>query len=121
MARLAPSSRFSTEDSTYSVSLESLLIGHEDWVQSVAWNNSETDDKSTSQLLQLLSTSMDRTMIIWEYDEASRIWMNKESVGDAGSSSLGYFGGVYSPDGLSLMSHGFTGEFCHVHRSSMIL
>lgn len=27
------------------------------------------------------------------------LWMSTESVGDAGSNALGYFGGVFSPDG----------------------
>ena len=35
--------------------------------------------------------------------------MSEESVGDAGASSLGYFGGCFSPDGRSIVSHGFTG------------
>lgn len=35
--------------------------------------------------------------------------MSEESVGDAGASSLGYFGGRFSPDGRSIVAHGFTG------------
>ncbi len=35
--------------------------------------------------------------------------MSEESVGDAGASSLGYFGGCFSPDGRSIVAHGFTG------------
>ncbi len=35
--------------------------------------------------------------------------MCEESVGDAGASSLGYFGGCFSPDGRSVVAHGFTG------------
>ena len=35
--------------------------------------------------------------------------MCEESVGDAGASSLGYFGGYFSPDGRSVVAHGFTG------------
>lgn len=37
------------------------------------------------------------------------LWMSEESVGDAGASSLGYFGGCFSPDGRSIVAHGFTG------------
>ena len=37
------------------------------------------------------------------------LWMSEESVGDAGASSLGYFGGCFSPDGSAIVAHGFTG------------
>lgn len=35
--------------------------------------------------------------------------MSEESVGDAGPSNLGYYGGVWSPDGTAIVSHGYTG------------
>ena len=35
--------------------------------------------------------------------------MCEESVGDAGTCSLGYFGGAWAPDGAGLLAHGFTG------------
>ena len=37
------------------------------------------------------------------------LWMCEESVGDAGASSLGYYGGCFSPEGRSIVAHGFTG------------
>ena len=37
------------------------------------------------------------------------LWMGQESVGDAGASSLGYYGGVFSPDGRRIAANGFTG------------
>lgn len=52
---------------------------------------------------------MDRTMILWQWDDEHRCWEQFDSVGDAGCSSLGYFGGIYSPDGNSIVAHGFTG------------
>lgn len=36
--------------------------------------------------------------------------MSEESVGDAGATNLGYFTGCFSPDGRSIMAHGFTGS-----------
>lgn len=42
--------------------------------------------------------------------------MCEESVGDAGASSLGYYGGCFSPDGRSLVAHGFTGALHLWHR-----
>lgn len=35
--------------------------------------------------------------------------MSEESVGDAGPSNLGYFGGVWSPAGDAIVAHGYTG------------
>ena len=37
------------------------------------------------------------------------LWMSEESVGDAGPSNLGYFGGFWSPDGEAIIAHGYTG------------
>ena len=37
------------------------------------------------------------------------VWMCEESVGDAGTSSLGYYGGAWGPNGAGLLAHGFTG------------
>jgi len=39
----------------------------------------------------------------------SGLWMNVTSLGDAGASCLGYFGGSFSPDGSHIVAHGFTG------------
>ena len=30
-------------------------------------------------------------------------------MGDAGPSNLGYYGGVWSPDGKAIVAHGYTG------------
>lgn len=35
--------------------------------------------------------------------------MSEESVGDAGANNLGYFTGSFSPQGTSILAHGFTG------------
>ena len=35
--------------------------------------------------------------------------MSSASIGDAGAQCLGYFGGSFSPDGTSIVAHGFTG------------
>ncbi|XP_024992104.1 elongator complex protein 2 isoform X2 [Cynara cardunculus var. scolymus] len=51
---------------SYQVSLESLLIGHEDWVYSVEWQPSSLVDNSSYQPQSILSASMDKTMMIWQ-------------------------------------------------------
>ncbi|KAI3865574.1 hypothetical protein MKW92_013937 [Papaver armeniacum] len=70
---------------TYQISLESLLIGHEDWVYSVEWkppasSSSKGDDVSPSLSIPC---------------------------------ALGFYGGHWSPSGNSILSHGYGGSFHH--------
>ena len=74
LMKFAPRPRFSSPSSgaVYQVSLEALLIGHEDWVHSVAWRprkDDESDDDDDAPCL--LSASMDRTMALWVPDKAT--------------------------------------------------
>lgn len=43
--------------------------------------------------------------------------MEKIRVGDVGGNSLGFYGGKFSPDGQSIIGHGFHGSF-HIWRQS---
>lgn len=45
--------------------------------------------------------------------------MEKIRVGDVGGNSLGFYGGKFSPDGQSIMGHGFQGSF-HIWRQSTV-
>lgn len=45
------------------------------------------------------------------------LWTSEESVGNAGATNLGYYGGVFSPDGTAILAHGFTGAL-HLWRSA---
>ncbi|GAX74942.1 hypothetical protein CEUSTIGMA_g2388.t1 [Chlamydomonas eustigma] len=124
IARYAPKPRFSVADRKLVTGLEALLIGHEDWLHSICWNpkastplEASGNSRSCSSFdmprdrssLQLLTSSMDRTMMLWKHDPVSGIWMSETSVGDAGAQCLGYFGGCFSPDGRKILAHGFTG------------
>ena len=56
--------------------LESVLVGHEDWVHSVVWQPASPLQTGAAQpppLRQpcLLSASMDRTMMLWRPDAAT--------------------------------------------------
>lgn len=94
------------------VTLDSVLQGHENWVYSVNWSrNTETG------ILQLLSSSMDKTMIIWTIDTEQGLWTEKIRVGDVGGNSLGFYGGKFHLSGKSFVGHGFQGSL-HVWRQS---
>ncbi|GAB4817645.1 hypothetical protein N2152v2_004691 [Parachlorella kessleri] len=128
IARYAPKPHITTPSHTYSATLEALLVGHEDWVHSVAWhppvlaqaweNSGELAGQQGQRWVQppcLLSASMDRTMMVWKPDQATGLWMSVETVGDAGPNHLGYYTGVFNGDGTGILAHGFTGAL-HIWR-----
>lgn len=97
--------------------LESLLVGHEDWVTSIHWM---PNPESNSKGLRLFSTSMDRNMVIWSEDQAAGgVWSPKVRVGDIGGALggsiggnlLGFVGGCLCPSGNSLLGIGYGGSF----------
>ena len=63
MCRYAPRSRLRTQHNTYQAGLQGLLVGHEDWVHSVMWQPGVGQQEA-----YLLSSSMDRTMMLWRRD-----------------------------------------------------
>lgn len=87
----------------FAVALESVLQGHEGWVYSVQWKRSEH--------LQLLSASIDKTIIVWRYDREVGVWMENARLGEVGGNSLGFFGAKFNRDGNSVLGHGFQGSF----------
>lgn len=91
----------------FAVSLESVLQGHEGWVYSVQWHRSE----SASQDLQLLSASIDKTIILWRYNKEVGVWMEDARLGEVGGNSLGFFGARFNSDGTAILGHGFQGSF----------
>lgn len=96
-------SNFASSDSTpstelilYSVTLETLLVGHEDWVTSLRWmapNTSIQQSQSNELSLRLFSTSMDRNMVVWVPDPVDGIWSPTTRIGDIGGNLGGSVGG----------------------------
>ncbi|GLT69201.1 hypothetical protein SLA2020_413700 [Shorea laevis] len=100
--------------SSYQISLESLLIGHEDWVYSVEWQPPLTSSVEGTDFYQpqsILSASMDKTMMVWQPEKTSGIWMNVVTVGELSHCALGFYGGHWSPNGNSILAHGYGGSF----------
>ncbi|KAH6892230.1 WD40-repeat-containing domain protein [Thelonectria olida] len=98
----------------FSVSFEALLLGHEDWIYSARWFK-QADGK-----LQLLSTSADNSLAIWEADPSSGIWVSMARLGEisrekgattATGSTGGFWTGLWSPDGQSVATLGRTGSW----------
>lgn len=101
-------------DMDFSVTFEALLLGHEDWIYSAKWH-AHTDGK-----LQLLSTSADNSLAIWESDPSSGIWVSMVRLGEisrekgattATGSTGGFWTGVWSHDGTSVACLGRTGSW----------
>ncbi|NXI48443.1 ELP2 protein, partial [Galbula dea] len=98
-------------DTTYAITLESVLAGHENWVYAVHWQPSFSKDGSMQQPMRILSASMDKTVIIWEPDQESGVWLEQASVrvGEVGGNTLGFFDSQFSPDGSMIIAHAFHG------------
>ncbi|UNI18917.1 Elongator subunit elp2 [Purpureocillium takamizusanense] len=97
-----------------SITFEALLLGHEDWIYSARWHT-HADGK-----LQLLSTSADNSLAIWEADPSSGIWVSTVRLGEisrekgattATGSTGGFWTGLWSPDGNSVACLGRTGSW----------
>uniref|UniRef100_A0ABI7XGM4 Elongator complex protein 2 n=1 Tax=Felis catus TaxID=9685 RepID=A0ABI7XGM4_FELCA len=61
----------------FAVTLETVLAGHENWVNAVHWQPSFYRDGLLQQPMRLLSASMDKTMILWAPDEESGVWLEQ--------------------------------------------
>ncbi|KAI0157550.1 elongator complex protein [Xylariaceae sp. FL1272] len=99
----------------YTVTFEALLLGHDDWIYSAKWYTNQDSKK-----LQLLSTSADNTLAIWEADPDSGIWVTNVRLGEisrekgattATGSTGGFWTGLWSPDGKSVTCLGRTGSW----------
>jgi elongator complex protein 2 len=98
-----------------SVTLEALLIGHEDSVTSVSWHPNPQPTYGKHMLL--ISSSMDRTVLLWT-SGSDGIWTPLSRVGSAGgilggsvgSTLLGFVRTAIEPvSGQWLVGHAFGG------------
>ncbi|XP_063778997.1 elongator complex protein 2 isoform X2 [Pseudophryne corroboree] len=93
----------------YAVTLETVLAGHENCVYAVHWQPSFMKDGSIVQPMSLLSASMDKTMILWEPDEESGVWLEQVRVGEVGGNTLGFYGCQFGPEKSMILAHAFHG------------
>lgn len=105
--------RFKSPTSQYSITFEALLLGHEDWIYTASWRH-------RAGKLQLLSTSEDNSLAIWEADSTSGVWVCITRLGEisaqkgstsATGSAGGFWIGLWSADGDSVVTLGRTGSW----------
>ncbi|KAH6625203.1 RNA polymeras-like protein II Elongator subunit [Boeremia exigua] len=99
--------------SKHSITFEALLLGHEDWIYTALWRH-------RGGKLQLLSTSEDNSLAMWESDPTSGVWVCVTRLGEisaqkgstsATGSAGGFWIGLWSPDGNCVVSLGRTGSW----------
>ncbi|XP_065174313.1 elongator complex protein 2 [Atheta coriaria] len=84
----------------YNIIIDSVLAGHDGWVYSVNWCQGK-----------LLSASLDKSMIVWEFNDDASMWLESDRVGAIGGNTLGFYGGMFSRDGQFMLAHGYHGAF----------
>ncbi|KAJ1979191.1 Elongator subunit elp2 [Dimargaris verticillata] len=105
------------EPARFTVKLDAVVLGHDDWVCSVQWQPPHVPmdtDATTSPYVQpqcFISASADRSMIIWRPDPTTGIWVSVARVGEMGGAALGFYDGTFSPDGQRIIAHSPTGAF----------
>ncbi|KAG0206406.1 Elongator subunit elp2 [Mortierella sp. GBA30] len=101
----------SSETKRFSVIFEALLLGHDDWVYTVNWQPPSILDGKYHQPMSLLSASTDKSMMIWKPDELTGVWINNTRVGEVGGNTIGFYGGLFGPDGRWILAYGYNGAF----------
>lgn len=73
------------------INFEALIMGHDDWISSLQWHESR---------LQLLASTADTSLMVWEPDEGSGIWICASRLGEisskGASTATGSSGGFWS-------------------------
>ena len=103
------------DESKHSITFEALLIGHEDWIYTARWFTKAAQDAAP----QLLTASADNSLAMWERD-ADGFWTCATRLGEisaqkgsttATGSTGGFWIGLWSPSGNTVVSLGRTGSW----------
>lgn len=101
----------------FSISFEALILGHDDWISSLSWYP-ETNQDSKETTLKLMSTSADTSIMIWQPDSISGVWVATTRLGElsikGASTATGASGGFWSS--IWILDNSTTGkEFIYTH------
>eukprot|EP01138_Halocafeteria_seosinensis_P007791 gb/GECG01007960.1/.p1 GENE.gb/GECG01007960.1/~~gb/GECG01007960.1/.p1 ORF type:complete len:1009 (+),score=96.06 gb/GECG01007960.1/:1-3027(+) len=98
----------------YQVAKEAVLVGHEGWVTSIKWFSPVCSvcngRHSITQPMQLLSTSQDKSVVIWS-PESRGVWIPAVRFGTPRTRGVGYFGGSISPLKNLMLCYDHRGSF----------
>ena len=98
----------------YSIRLDALLSGHDDWVRSVHWS---PRTPTGHQPPRLLTASTDKTAVIWEPDPDAGVWIPRVRLGEVGGqNNFGFLAAHFGPDAKSVVALGFNGAL-HLWRA----
>lgn len=94
------------------INFEALIMGHDDWISSLQWHEKR---------LQLLASTADTSIMLWEPDESSGIWICGSRLGEistkGASTATGSSGGFWSclwfsqGDKSYILTNGKTGSW----------
>lgn len=91
--------KFELHNNRAAFNFEALIMGHDDWITGLQWHPSYVND-SPNKKLQLLSSSADTALMVWEMDEESGIWCCVNRLGEmsikGASTATGASGGFWS-------------------------
>lgn len=102
-----------TVSNLFSLTFEALLLGHDDWIYTVAWQRN-------AGKIRLLSASADSSLAMWDTDIESGVWVCNTRLGEinaqkgsttATGSMGGFWVGLWLNDGQSVVSLGRTGSW----------
>ncbi|ERE82229.1 elongator complex protein 2-like isoform 1 [Cricetulus griseus] len=94
---------------TAAIMLETVLSGHDNWVNSIHWLPPFYEDGVLQQQVKLLSVSMDKSMILWAPDEESGIWLEQVRVGEVGGNTMGFYGCQFGENGTMIIAQAVHG------------
>ncbi|KAF6046931.1 WD domain, G-beta repeat family protein [Candida parapsilosis] len=82
-------------------SFEALIMGHDDWITGIQWHPScKYNSENSESKLQLLTSTADTALMIWEMDTESGIWVCTSRLGEmsikGASTATGASGGFWS-------------------------
>ncbi|KAJ6980655.1 hypothetical protein NC653_024099 [Populus alba x Populus x berolinensis] len=69
------------------------------------------EETTYHQPQSILSASMDKTMMSWQPERKTGIWMNVVTVGELSPFCSRILWGHWSPDGNAILAHGYGGAF----------